>query len=133
MATVRGAWSVLLGYVTGSLEVGKKADIVLYDLETQPFRPLNDPVRQLVFSETGQSVHTVLVNGEVVIENRRLVTIDEADVLREASGIARSLQAEDEKARQCAEALRPYLERMYFRAVRLDVGINRYSRTSDVQ
>jgi len=119
--------------VTGSLEVGKKADIVLYDLETQPFRPLNDPVRQLVFSETGQSVHTVLVNGEVVIENRRLVTIDEADVLREASGIARSLQAEDEKARQCAEALRPYLERMYFRAVRLDVGINRYSRTSDVQ
>jgi 5-methylthioadenosine/S-adenosylhomocysteine deaminase len=129
MATVRGARSLQLGDAIGSLEVGKKADLVLYDLATQAFTPLNDPVRQLVYSETGQSVHTVLVNGEVIMENGQLLTIDEADVLREAADIGRSLQGEDERARQFADALRPYLERMYFRAVAQEVGINRYSGT----
>ncbi len=128
MATIRGAKSVLLEDSIGSLEVGKRADIVLYDLETQPFTPLNDPIRQLVYSETGQSVHTVLVDGNVVLESGQFVTMDEGAVLREAKEIGKAFRQEDEKAKQFAEALRPYLESMYWRSVRQDVGINRYSR-----
>jgi cytosine/adenosine deaminase-related metal-dependent hydrolase len=128
MATIHGAKSVLLEDSIGSLEVGKRADIVLYDLETQPFTPLNDPERQLVYSETGQSVDTVLVDGNVVVENGQLLTMDEEAVLREAEEIGQAFGQEDEKAKQFADELRPYLESMYWHAVKQDVGINRYSR-----
>ena len=54
--------------------------------------------------------------------------MDEEAVLREAKEIGQAFRQEDEKAKQFADELRPYLESMYWRAVRQDVGINRYSR-----
>jgi len=128
MATMGGARSVLLDRSIGSLEVGKRADIVLYSLQAQPFAPLNDPMRQLVYCEAGQSVDTVLVDGNIVMENGQFRTFDEEAMLREAKAIGQAFRQEDEKAEQFAKALRPYLERMYWRSVAQDVGINRYSR-----
>lgn len=133
MATIGGARALLMQDVISSLEVGKKADIILLDLNTQAFVPLNNPVRQLVYSETGHSVDTVLVNGNVLMENREFVNLDEKAILQEAREIGLSLREEREKARQWAEELRPYLERMYWRAVREDVSINRYSRAQESQ
>jgi 5-methylthioadenosine/S-adenosylhomocysteine deaminase len=128
MATIGGARSVLLENSIGSLEVGKKADIVLYDLARQPFTPLNDPIRQLVYGETGRSVDTVLVDGKVVLQGGQFLTMDEGAMLREAKEIGRAFRQEDEKAERFAEVLRPHLESMYWRSVTQDVGINRYSR-----
>jgi cytosine/adenosine deaminase-related metal-dependent hydrolase len=133
MATAGGAQSALLQDDISSLEVGKRADLVFLDLATHPFTPLNDPVRQLVYSESGQSVDTVLVNGRVVMEDKEIVTVDEKGLLQEAREIGLSLREEHEKARQHAETLLPYLERMYYRCVQQDVSVNRYSGTSELQ
>ena len=127
MATAGGAKCVLMQETIGSLEVGKRADLVLYDLNSHPFVPLNDPILQLVYSENGQSVDTVLVNGRVIMENKRILTVDEQAILEEAQAIGLSLQPEHEKARQFAEPLQPYLKAMYRRCVEQDVGINRFS------
>jgi 5-methylthioadenosine/S-adenosylhomocysteine deaminase len=133
MATAGGARAALLQDAISSLEVGKRADIVLLDLSTQAFTPLNNPVRQLVYSETGHSVDTVLVNGHVVMENKEFIGLDEKALLQEARDIGMSLREEHDKAKRWADELRPYLERMYWRAVRQDVGINRYTRTTEPQ
>jgi cytosine/adenosine deaminase-related metal-dependent hydrolase len=133
MATRAGAKSILQQNALASLEVGKKADVVLLDLATQPFTPLNDPVRQLVYSENGQSVDTVMVNGKVVMENRRILTVDETALLAEAKAIGDSLRLERYKVEQFAGLLRPYLEAMYRRCVAQDVGMNRFSQTEQAQ
>lgn len=128
MATTGGAKAVLMQDVIGSLEVGKRADIVLLNLNTQAFAPLNDPVRQLVYSETGHSVDTVLVNGNVVLEAGEFVSLDEKALLQEAREIGLSLREEHEKAAKWADQVRPYMERMYWRCLEEDVGFNRYTR-----
>ena len=53
-------------------------------MATPAFTPLNDPFQHLVYSETGSSVRTVLVNGRVVVEEGRLLTVDEESLLVEA-------------------------------------------------
>ena len=128
MATASGARALGMQDAISSLEVGKRADIVLLDLNTHAFTPLNDPVHQLVYSETGSSVDTVLVNGNVVMENKVFVNVDEKALLQEAREIGLSRRKGHQKAEQWADELRPYLERMYWRCLEQDVGINRYSR-----
>ena len=61
----------------GSLEVGKRADVVLHDTDRPEWRPLLNVINQLVWSADGRGVHTVLVDGAVVVEAGRLTTIDE--------------------------------------------------------
>jgi len=128
MATASGARALGMQDAIGSIEVGKRADIVLLDLNEHAFTPLNNPVHQLVYSEAGSSVDTVLVNGNVVMENKEFVNLDEKALLQEAREIGLSLRKEHQKAKQWADELRPYLERMYWRCLEQDVGINRYSR-----
>ncbi len=128
MATSGGARSCLLHEQIASLEVGRRADIILLDLNTYAFSPLNDPVRQLVYSESGRSVDTVLVNGKVVMENKVLRTVDEDALIREVRDIGRSISGEHEGAHRAADTLQPYLAQMYRRCVKKDVGINRYAR-----
>jgi cytosine/adenosine deaminase-related metal-dependent hydrolase len=77
MATRRGAAALLLEREIGSLERGKRADLVLYDADTPEWRPLLNPVNNLVYAATGASVRTVLVDGRVVLDDGRLTTIDE--------------------------------------------------------
>jgi 5-methylthioadenosine/S-adenosylhomocysteine deaminase len=65
----------------GTLEVGKRADLVLFDLDTINFTPLSDPHRQLAFSENGSSIRLVMVDGEVVVEDGRCTRVDEGEIL----------------------------------------------------
>lgn len=60
----------------GRIAAGYKADIVFLDLDAINWIPLNDPVNQLVHTEDGTSVHSVMVGGRMVVENRRLLTVD---------------------------------------------------------
>jgi 5-methylthioadenosine/S-adenosylhomocysteine deaminase len=82
MATRGGARACLLDKQIGQIAVGRKADLVLYDLKGFPFSPLNNPIDQLVCLENGSSVDTVIVDGNVVTENGRVNSVDETATLQ---------------------------------------------------
>jgi 5-methylthioadenosine/S-adenosylhomocysteine deaminase len=84
-ATAGGAQSVSLGGETGAIAVGMKADLVVYDLNTISFTPRNDLVKHLVYAENGSSIRQVYVDGKLVVDNGRVLTVDEEAVLRELS------------------------------------------------
>jgi 5-methylthioadenosine/S-adenosylhomocysteine deaminase len=77
MATLGGAKSMQLEDQIGSLEPGKKADVVLHDTDRPEWRPLLNVMNQLVWSADGRGVHTVFVDGNKVVEDGRMTTIDE--------------------------------------------------------
>ncbi len=77
MATLGGARTMLLEHEIGSLEPGKKADVVLHDTDRPEWRPLLNVINQLVWSADGRGVHTVFVDGRMVVEAGRMTTIDE--------------------------------------------------------
>lgn len=85
MATLGGAKCLGLENEIGSLEPGKKADLVILNLNTFHTSPSYgvDPISQIVYSATPENVETVIINGKIVMENRRLLTIDENIVLQE--------------------------------------------------
>ena len=89
MATIRGAEGLLLERQVGSLEPGKRADVVLYDLDTPEWRPLLNPLNNLVYAATGSSVRSVLIDGRVVLDEGRLTTIDEAALYDRVERLAR--------------------------------------------
>ena len=89
MATRNGAKA--LGLDTGSIEVGKKADLALLDLDAPSLTPLNNPVAALSYSANGSEVDTVIIDGKVVMRGRELLTIDEERVRHEIARICERL------------------------------------------
>jgi 5-methylthioadenosine/S-adenosylhomocysteine deaminase len=89
MATVNGARAVLWDDSIGSLEVGKKADLCLWDLNRAEWRPVINPIGNLVYSAEGSSVDTVIVDGKILMESGVVKTLDEKALLREATPAAR--------------------------------------------
>ena len=77
MATLGGAELMQMSDEIGSLEVGKLADVVLHDTDRPEWRPLLNIANQLVWSADGRGVHTVIVDGNKVVENGQMTTIDE--------------------------------------------------------
>ena len=84
-ATLGGAKA--LDLPIGSLAVGKKADITLLDLSCPSMNPPSNLISSLAFSANGSEVHTVIVNGKVLLDKRRLTTIDEERVIFESNRI----------------------------------------------
>ncbi|MEM2412799.1 MAG: amidohydrolase [Candidatus Bathyarchaeia archaeon] len=93
MATLNGAKALGLEGVIGSLEVGKKADIVLVDLSKPHLRPLHDVYAVLVYSARGSDVDTVIVDGKILVENGRVLVLDEGAVMERAERCAADLLA----------------------------------------
>jgi len=77
MATLQGAKALGMDKQIGSLEPGKKADIVLLDARRLEWQPLLNPVNNLVYNADGRSVHTVIVDGDIRIENGKPTFVDE--------------------------------------------------------
>ena len=77
MATLGGAKAICAEDELGSLEAGKKADVVLHDTDRPEWRPLLNVMNQLVWAADGRGVHTVFVDGKKVVEAGRMTTIDE--------------------------------------------------------
>lgn len=80
MATINGAKAAGLDHRVGSIEPGKRADVVIRANDVPEAYPLTDPVSQVVFSARAKSVHTVLIDGRVVLEARRATRVDPAEV-----------------------------------------------------
>jgi len=93
LATIDAAHAVRMGDSIGSIEVGKRADMVILDGAAANLRPLrpDNIVSNLVYSSCGLNVKTVLCDGVVVMEDRQLVSVDEEEVLNTAEEAAREL------------------------------------------
>ena len=115
----------------GQVTRGHQADLVLLDLDTLPFTPLNDLRRQLVYCENGSSVKLTMVAGRIVFENNHVQGIDEAAVRAEARDIAARVAAQV-TASDTPEWL-PYYRQMYLQAAARDVGMNRWASTEREQ
>ncbi len=93
MATLHGAKALLMQDEIGSLEAGKKADIVLFDRIRPEWSPLHNVANSLVYSATGASVDTVLVDGKVVVEHGRTTFVDEEEIYRKAQAAGEAIIA----------------------------------------
>ena len=83
MATYNGAKA--LGIDAGSIEVGKKADIILVDANQPNMTPMSNAISSnIVYSANGSNVDTTICNGKILMENRKLLTVDEGFILSEA-------------------------------------------------
>jgi len=82
MVTIDAARALGLEKELGSLEPGKKADLILIDMFKPHLVPANMPVHRVAYFANGNDVDTVIVNGEVLMENRQVKTVNEAEVLR---------------------------------------------------
>lgn len=80
IATINGAKALGLEKEIGSIEVGKKADLAILDLCTPSLTPRNNLIAGLSYSANGSEVDTVIINGQVTMENRKILTMDEKQV-----------------------------------------------------
>jgi cytosine/adenosine deaminase-related metal-dependent hydrolase len=85
MATIGGAAALGLQDKVGSLERGKLADLILVDLKDIGLTPAWNPVSNLVYAGSGKCVDTVVVNGRVLMRRKRLLTLNEGEIMAEAN------------------------------------------------
>jgi cytosine/adenosine deaminase-related metal-dependent hydrolase len=92
MATLLGA-RALGADDSGSIEAGKKADLVLFDTERPEWQALFNPVNNLVYNADGRSIHTVIIDGRVVVDAYQQRFVDEARLFSKVQAIGEDLQA----------------------------------------
>ena len=88
LATRRGADALGLGEAIGSLEEGKQADVITVAMDGARQTPMFDPISHLVYVSHGDDVRTTIVAGRVLMRDRRVLTLDRTEVLRDARAIA---------------------------------------------
>jgi 5-methylthioadenosine/S-adenosylhomocysteine deaminase len=114
MATLGGARSTGLADQVGSLQVGKKADIILLDRDAWGFIPLHDPVRQLAFSVTSEAVKHSIIDGRIVMRDRTIAVLDEAAIKGEVAESAERFRRDLwPKMQAAASRLAPYVRQVY--------------------
>lgn len=127
-----GARAMRLEDKTGVLAPGYEADLILLDLNTLAFTPLNDIYHHLVYCENGSSVVLTMVAGQIVVENGRILTVDEEAIKAEVRDLMQTYRIEIQKTASAASRLEPYYREMYMRCANMDVGMNRWVPTMDV-
>ena len=125
-ATVGGAHAMNLDGEVGAIEAGMKADLVIVDLADIVYQPLNSVARQLVFGESGRSVETTIVDGEIVMRDRRLLTIDEAALRSELAAVMPTFRSDFANVAKGNREAIPYLLAANERLKSDNVGINRF-------
>jgi 5-methylthioadenosine/S-adenosylhomocysteine deaminase len=108
-ATLGNARTAGLGARLGAIRPGCKADLLLLDLDDLAYLPFNSAARQLVYSETGRGVETVIVDGRVVVRDRRITTIDEAALRREVADLMPRFTADYAAVVQSRQRALPHL------------------------
>jgi 5-methylthioadenosine/S-adenosylhomocysteine deaminase len=109
----------------GTIESGRRADLVLLDLESRVFTPLNDPLQHVVFCSTASAVDSTMVGGRWVLRNGRVTGVDEAAVLAEGRELGRSVLDRHQETFELAGRLAASVRAGWLEALRTDVGINR--------
>ena len=91
MATIGGAKALGLESLCGSIEVGKRADLTLVDIDTAHLQPVNDIFSQIVHCAKASDVKTVIVDGEILMRDRQLTRLDDQHILAESKVANRDL------------------------------------------
>ncbi len=110
----------------GAIEPGHEADLILVDLDTMPFTPLNDLARQLIYCENGTSVRMTMVAGRVVYDGSSVTGLDEKALRAEAREIFGRRRAVLAEAARDADLWLPSYRAMVLKAAATDVGMNRW-------
>jgi 5-methylthioadenosine/S-adenosylhomocysteine deaminase len=85
MATIEGARALGMDKTIGSLSPGKRADLIVVSMSAARQTPVYDPVSHLVYATRGDDVRTTIVNGKILMRERKMLTLDEPSVLAEAA------------------------------------------------
>ena len=125
MATANGAAAAGDREGLGRIEPGRRADLVLLDLDTLPFTPLNNPLRQVVLGSTTLAVDSVLVAGRWVMRAGRLAGIDEAAILAEGRETGAAIVSRHDDAFELGRELLAGVRAGWLEAMRTDVGVER--------
>jgi 5-methylthioadenosine/S-adenosylhomocysteine deaminase len=91
MATIGGAKALGLDSTCGTIEVGKRADLILVDMNTIHNQPVNDIFSQIVHCAKASDVQTMIINGEILMRDRALTQLDEKKILADAKVAHRDL------------------------------------------
>lgn len=91
MATIEAAKALGIENSVGSIEIGKKADMLLIDFKQPHLTPLHNVYANIVYSAHGSDVHTVIANGKILMENREVKTLNENEVANKAQTTASRL------------------------------------------
>ena len=121
-ATVGGAKALGLAEQLGRVKTGMRADLVLYRLDAPAFTPLNDPLRQLVFGESGDGIHSVWVEGEQIVADGQLTRLDQRVISQRIEQAMQRLRPAIDAAEGMTETLRPAYERIWSRCQALSLA-----------
>lgn len=129
-ATLGSARTALLDQSLGALKPGYKADLVLLDMKDTAYLPYNSAARQLVYTETGRSIRTVVIDGRIVVRDGVVTTIDEDALRREVSDLMKHFVPEYERVVETRKVALPYLMEAHQRVWASDIRLRRFvSRT----
>jgi guanine deaminase len=127
MATQGGAAALGRTRDLGRIAVGCAADLVAYRLNGAALTPLNDPVRQLVFAEFGQSVDLVMIAGQVVLSEGHLRKVDENALFSEIQEVHARVAPYLEESERDVSRMKPALERIYRRCLEHPIASNTFA------
>ena len=125
-ATLGGARSAGLDGRLGAIRPGFKADLMLIDLDDAAYLPFNSATRQLVYTETGRGIETVVVDGHIVMKDRKMLTVDEDALRHEVGELMQGFIADYHEVVRTRADARSHLLDMHRRVWRHDVGLNRF-------
>ena len=125
-ATIGGARSAMLDDQIGVLKPGYRADVVLLDMNDTAYLPYNSAARQLVYTETGRSIDTVVINGRIVMKDRVVQTIDEDALRREVTDLMRFYIADYDEILKSRETALPHMLELHRRVWDTDLPLHRF-------
>ncbi len=131
IATKGGARSLMREEEIGSVEVGKKADLLLFNLNSNAFTPLNNIKNHLVYCENGSSIEHVLIAGKFVMKNHKITTVDEAAILRELRSLHEEFMESHSKVLQQSKEIFPYVEKAYWSCMKGEDPLWRLSASKE--
>jgi 5-methylthioadenosine/S-adenosylhomocysteine deaminase len=126
-ATIGSAKALGFADKIGRLAPGYKADLVFLDLANINWIPLNNAVNALVHTEDGSAVHSVMIGGRMVVENRKLLNVDLAKLARDAENARERLERLNHDNRTLYERLEPVVGSFCPGLAKTPLHINRYA------
>jgi 5-methylthioadenosine/S-adenosylhomocysteine deaminase len=130
-ATTGGARALQLHQSIGALRPGMKADMLIVDLNDPAYMPFNNAARQLVFSESGRGVETTIVDGRIVMRDRRVTTVDEGALREELADIMVAFRRDFGIVAAANSEAAPYLLAANRNVAKFDVGLERFLEHGD--
>lgn len=101
----------------GSLEPGKSADLCIINMKTEAFTPLNNIYNHLVYCEDGSDVETVIVAGKILMEDRKLLNVDEKSLIEELHGMTEEFKERFKITVEKNEILLPFVHKIYEKCI----------------